>query len=76
MKLSAMIGAFLGYKLALLTLFLAVIFGGVVALGLLSTGIRRRKDPIPFGPFLATAAGVAILWGEAILTWYLRVFSF
>jgi leader peptidase (prepilin peptidase)/N-methyltransferase len=75
MKLGAMMGAFLGYKLALLALFLAVILGGIVALGLLSTGIRRRKDPIPFGPFLATAAAVAILWGEAILTWYLRVFS-
>ena len=76
MKLGAMIGAFLGYKLALLALFLAVILGGIVALGLLSTGIRRRKDPIPFGPFLAIAAAVVMLWGEAILTWYLRVFSF
>ena len=76
MKLGAMMGAFLGYKLALLALFLAVILGGAIALGLLSTGIRRRKDPIPFGPFLATAAVVAILWGETILTWYLKVFSF
>ena len=76
MKLSAMMGAFLGYKLALLALFLAVILGGFVALGLLSMGIRKRKDPIPFGPFLATAATVAILWGETILTWYLNVFSF
>jgi leader peptidase (prepilin peptidase)/N-methyltransferase len=76
MKLGAMMGAFLGYKLALLALFLAVVLGGIVALGLLSTGIRRRKDPIPFGPFLATAAAVATLWGEAILTWYLRAFSF
>jgi leader peptidase (prepilin peptidase)/N-methyltransferase len=75
MKLGAMMGAFLGYKLALLALFLAVILGGIVAVGLLSTGIRRRKDPIPFGPFLATAAAVAALWGEAILAWYLRAFS-
>jgi len=76
MKLSAMMGAFLGYKLALLALFVAVILGGFVALGLLSTGIRRRKDPIPFGPFLAIAATVAVLWGEMILRWYLSVFSF
>ena len=76
MKLSAMMGAFLGYKLALLALFMAVIVGGFVALGLLSAGIRRRKDPIPFGPFLAIAATVAILWGEMILRWYLNVFSF
>lgn len=76
MKLGAMMGAFLGYKLTLLALFMAVILGGAIALGLLSAGIRGRKDPIPFGPFLATAAAVAILWGEAILTWYSRVFWF
>jgi len=75
MKLGAMIGAFLGYKLALLTLFFAVILGGAVALALLSAGIRRRKDPIPFGPFLAVAGAVAMLWGEAFVTWYLRMFS-
>jgi leader peptidase (prepilin peptidase) / N-methyltransferase len=75
MKLGAMIGAFLGYKLALLALFVAVILGGVVALALLSTGIRRRKDPIPFGPFLAIGGALAMLWGEAVLRWYLSVFS-
>jgi leader peptidase (prepilin peptidase) / N-methyltransferase len=75
-KLSAMMGAFLGYKLVLLALFLAVIAGGAVALGLLSMGIRRRKDPIPFGPFLAASAAIALLWGERMLTWYLSAFSF
>jgi len=75
-KLGAMLGAFLGYKLALLALFLAVIGGGCVALALLFTGIRRRKDPIPFGPFLAMAAAITLLWGETILTWYLTAFSF
>jgi leader peptidase (prepilin peptidase)/N-methyltransferase len=75
MKLGAMMGAFLGYKLALLALFLAAIVGGIVALVLLSMRIRRRKDAIPFGPFLAIAAAVAMLWGEALFTWYLQVFS-
>jgi leader peptidase (prepilin peptidase)/N-methyltransferase len=75
MKLGAMMGAFLGYKVALLALFLAVILGGAVALALLSTGIRRRKDPIPFGPFLAVASAVAMLWGEGCVAWYLRMFS-
>jgi leader peptidase (prepilin peptidase)/N-methyltransferase len=76
MKLGAMMGAFLGYKLTLLALFLAVILGGIVALALLSIGIRRRKDPIPFGPFLAVSAAVAMLWGKTILSWYFRAFSF
>lgn len=74
MKLAAMIGAFLGYKLALLALLLAVIVGGVVALTLLSTGIRGRKDPIPFGPFLAIGAALALLGGEAFLAWYMAGF--
>jgi leader peptidase (prepilin peptidase)/N-methyltransferase len=75
MKLGAMIGAFLGYKLALLALFLAVIAGGIVALCLLATGIRRRKDPVPFGPFLATGAALATLWGEVTIAWYVGAFS-
>ncbi len=75
MKLSAMMGAFLGYKLALLALFLAVILGGGAAVALLSTGFRKRKDPIPFGPFLAIGGSVAMLWGEAFVAWYLRIFS-
>jgi leader peptidase (prepilin peptidase)/N-methyltransferase len=76
MKLGAMIGAFLGLKLTLLTLFGAVLLGGLVAIALLSAGIRGRKDPIPFGPFLATAAAVSTLWGEGLLGWYLRAFGF
>jgi leader peptidase (prepilin peptidase) / N-methyltransferase len=75
-KLGAMMGAFLGYKLALLALFLAVILGGLLALSLLFTGLRQRKDPIPFGPFLAIGGAVALLGGEIILTWYLKAFSF
>jgi leader peptidase (prepilin peptidase) / N-methyltransferase len=75
-KLGSMMGAFLGYKLALLGLFLAVILGGLAAFALLFSGIRRRKDPIPFGPFLAIGAAIAMLWGGSILTWYLNAFSF
>lgn len=75
MKLGAMMGAFLGYKLVLLALFLAVTLGGLVALALLATGLRRRKDAIPFGPFLAAAAAVAMLSGDTIVTWYLSAFS-
>lgn len=75
MKLGAMMGAFLGYKLVILALFMAVTFGGLVALALLASGLRRRKDAIPFGPFLAAGAAVAILSGDAIVTWYLNAFS-
>lgn len=74
MKLGAMIGAFLGWKLLLLALFLAVFLGGAVAVLLLATGRKGRKDPLPFGPFLALGGAVSLLWGKDILEWYLGGF--
>lgn len=70
-KLGAMLGAFLGWKATLLAVFLAVAGGGLVALALLGLKLRGRKDPIPFGPFLAAAGAIALLWGDRILAWYL-----
>ena len=74
MKLGAMMGAFLGWKLVLLAILLGVFAGGAVAIGLLSTGSKGRKDPVPFGPFLALGAVVSLLWGQSLLAWYLGRF--
>ena len=74
MKLGAMMGAFLGWKLVLLAILLGVFAGGAVAIGLLSTGSKGRKDPVPFGPFLALGAVVSLLWGHGLLAWYLGRF--
>lgn len=71
MKLAAMMGAFLGLKTTLVALFLAVFLGGLVAAILLVGGRRGRKDPLPFGPFLAVGAGASLFWGEALLRLYL-----
>ena len=75
MKLGAMLGAFLGWKLALVALFAAVILGGLVAVAVLLSGRKGRKDLIPFGPFLALGGAAALFWGERWLTWYWDVFS-
>jgi leader peptidase (prepilin peptidase)/N-methyltransferase len=72
--LAAMVGAFLGWKLLLLGLFLAVLVGAAVAVALLATGRKGGKDPIPFGPFLALGGAVSLFWGKEILQWYLRGF--
>lgn len=72
--LAAMLGAFLGWKLLLLSLFLAVLVGAAVALALLATGRKGGKDPIPFGPFLALGGAVSLFWGKEILQWYLKGF--
>ena len=74
MKLGAMMGAFLGWKLVLLAILLGVFAGGAVAIGLLATGTKGRKDPVPFGPFLALGTVVSLFWGKAILDWYLGRF--
>jgi leader peptidase (prepilin peptidase)/N-methyltransferase len=75
MKLGAMLGAFLGWKVALFSVFVAVLLGGALALGLLVSRKRGRKDPIPFGPFLATGGVVGLFYGERIVTWYLSGFG-
>jgi leader peptidase (prepilin peptidase)/N-methyltransferase len=76
MKLGAMLGAFLGWKLGLLAILLGVLSGGVVALGLLIMGRKGRKEAIPFGPFLALGGAVTCLWGESLLGWYLGHLQF
>ena len=74
-KLGAMLGAFLGWKVLLFSLFAAVTVGGVLAIVLLATGLRGRKDPIPFGPFLALGGATGLFWGEKVVAWYLSGFG-
>jgi leader peptidase (prepilin peptidase) / N-methyltransferase len=75
MKLGAMLGAFLGWKVVLLTIFIAVVLGGALAVALIASGLRGRKDPIPFGPFLAAGGAVSLFWGERVVRWYLDGFA-
>ena len=70
-KLATLIGLMTGFPLVLVALLLSVITGGVVAAILLISRIKKRKDPIPFAPFMAIAALVTLLWGQAIYQWYL-----
>ncbi len=68
-KLAALIGFIAGLPLVILSLFLAVIVGGLVAGILLILKKRSRKDAIPFGPFLAVATILTLIWGNSIITW-------
>ncbi len=67
-KMLAMVGAFVGWKGVLLTVFGGALLGTLVFVPLT---IRRRKL-VPFGVFLAAAAGLTFVWGERIIGWYLR----
>lgn len=75
MKLGAMLGAFLGWKVLLFSLFVAVTAGGALAIVLLATGLRGRKDPVPFGPFLALGGAMGLFWGERVVAWYVSGFG-
>ena len=70
-KLAGVVGVWLGLKLLPVALLLAVLFGGATALALLVSRSLRRKDAIPFAPFLCAGAGAGLVWGEAIGNWYL-----
>jgi len=70
-KLAALIGLATGFPLVFESLILGAILGGVVAIALKIAKRRKRKEMIPFGPFLSLAAMVTLLWGSSILNWYL-----
>jgi leader peptidase (prepilin peptidase)/N-methyltransferase len=72
-KLAGLIGAMTGY-LVPLAIFVAVVVGGLLAVVLLVFKLRKRKEGIPFGPFLAIGAMVTLLWGNGLAGWYLGGF--
>jgi leader peptidase (prepilin peptidase)/N-methyltransferase len=74
-KMLAMIGAFLGWKLMILTLVLSSILGSVV--GVLVIAVKRggMKYALPYGTFLSLAALVSSLFGGQILDWYLGFYQ-
>jgi len=69
-NLLAMIGVFLGWRLMLLSFGVAVVAGACLSLALIASGALSRKDQIPFGPFLALGAVVALFFGDAAIDWY------
>jgi leader peptidase (prepilin peptidase)/N-methyltransferase len=70
-KLAALIGLATGFPLVFLAIIMGAILGGIVAVALMAAKKRSRRETIPFGPFLALAAMVTLLWGSNMLNWYL-----
>ena len=70
-KMLAMIGAFIGWPLTLLSLMLASFAGTIIGLALIATGRGTMKYALPFGTFLAIGAAVSATFGQGILDWYL-----
>ena len=74
-KMLAMIGAFLGWRLVIVVLFLATITGAAAGLGVAALQRRSLQHRIPFGTFLAAAAFLASLVGESLFVWYLQFYK-
>lgn len=73
-KLAAMMGAWLGWKLLLLSGFLACLVGAAVGLLGMVSGRLGRRQAMPFGPFLALGAAVSALWGGMLIDLYMNAF--
>ena len=70
-KLLAALGAWMGWQMLPLIILLSALVGAVVGIvGIIVAG-REKGARIPFGPYLAAAGFIALLWGHAINTWYL-----
>jgi leader peptidase (prepilin peptidase)/N-methyltransferase len=74
-KMLAMIGAFLGWQLMLLTLVLASFAGSVVGMALMAARRAGPKTALPFGTFLAVGALVSAVAGGEIVGWYLGFYQ-
>jgi leader peptidase (prepilin peptidase)/N-methyltransferase len=73
-KMLAMIGAFLGWPLMILTLVIASLTGSIVGVGLMVSGRGDMQAALPFGTFLALGALMAAVAGDPMLAWYLSFY--
>jgi leader peptidase (prepilin peptidase) / N-methyltransferase len=73
-KMLAMIGAFLGWRLTLVTLIFASFTGALVGVAMLASGRGGMKAALPFGSFLAVGAVVAVVAGDPLFNWYVSLY--
>jgi len=74
-KLLAMIGAFLGWQPALLTIMIGSLTGSVIGISLIALRFMKRDEYIPFGPFLVLGALLSMFFAQPLLNWYQGLFS-
>jgi leader peptidase (prepilin peptidase)/N-methyltransferase len=72
-KLLAALGAWLGWQMLPLTILLSSFVGAVVGIALMVVARHGRNVPIPFGPYLAAAGIIALIWGKPLTRMYLGV---
>jgi leader peptidase (prepilin peptidase)/N-methyltransferase len=73
-KLLAALGAWLGWSMLPAIILLSSVVGAVLGIGMMMFGRHGREQPMPFGPYLAGAGALALLFGQEINTRYLNLF--
>jgi leader peptidase (prepilin peptidase)/N-methyltransferase len=71
-KLFAALGAWLGWQMLLPIILLSAFSGAVIGILMIALRGRDRNIPIPFGPYLAAAGWIALMWGDELVASYLR----
>jgi leader peptidase (prepilin peptidase)/N-methyltransferase len=74
-KLLAALGAWMGVSHLPLILLISSVTGAILGIALIALGVRKREDPIPFGPFLALSGWIALLAGDEINAQYLLFYT-
>ena len=74
-KLLAALGAWLGWQYLPVVVLLSSVVGLVFAVSMMASGSVKRDQGIPFGPYLAIAGWIALLWGEVMVSSYLGLFN-
>ncbi|MCS6134492.1 prepilin peptidase [Shewanella baltica] len=70
-KLLAVFGAWLGWQMLPLVILLSSLVGAVVGITMIVSKRLKQGNPIPFGPYIAAAGWIALLFGQQIIDWYL-----
>src|SRR6056297_3790261 len=73
-KLIGMIGVFIGWKYALISIFIGALIGSIYGIYMMLTDQMTRKTRIPFGPFISLGAVLMVLYGNILIDWYIGVF--
>ena len=74
-KLLAMLGAWLGWKPLLVVILTSSLVGAIVGISMILLKKNERGTQIPFGPYLAAAGWMTLLWGDELMRYYASLFS-
>ncbi len=72
-KLLAALGAWMGWQALPLTIFLSSLVGAAIGLAMIALRKHQKDQPMPFGPYIAAAGWITLLWGDRIAAAYFRL---